>query len=300
VSPIRNPISMNQLLKQLPVVKQLLAMRSDVMLTRAAADRQFRLSQEFFVTTLFATPKYADTKKLNHYEGQVFSQNGEDGIIAEIFSRIGSTGKTFVEFGAGDGSENNSAYLLLKGWSGYWFEGDAQNVNSIQSNFAELISEKRLIASREFFTMKDAAKIFERHDIPPEFDLLSIDIDRNTSWIWRALEKFRPRVCVVEYNPSKPPQDDWEIPYRADATWDGTLLYGAGLLALEKVGAGLGYLLVGCDLSGTNAFFVRNDLVADLFSEPFTARHHYEPSRMFLVRTFGHKKPNGLGASKRG
>jgi hypothetical protein len=290
---------MKRLLKRLPILKQLSDTRSDIMLTRATAERQLRLSQELVVVTLLASPKYSDSKKLNRHEGQVFSQNGEDGIIAEIFSRIGSTNKTFVEFGAGDGKENNSAYLLLKGWSGYWFEGDNQKLDSIRSKFAGIISEKRLVASREFFTMESAARVFERHGVPEEFDLLSIDIDRNTSWIWRSLRAFHPRVCVVEYNASIPPQDDWEIPYEAEAAWDGTLIFGAGLLALERIGVDLGYSLVGCDFSGANAFFVRNDLVADLFSEPFTAIHHYEPPRYFLGRTWGHIKPVRFSAPGR-
>jgi hypothetical protein len=113
------------------------------------------------------------------------------------------------------------------------------------------------------------------------------------SWVWRALRAFRPRACVVEYNASIPPQDDWEIPYEAEATWDETLIFGAGLLALEKIGKDLGYSLVACDLSGANAFFVRSDLTANLFSEPFTALHHYEPPRLFLGRSWGHAKPLG-------
>jgi hypothetical protein len=284
---------MKRFLSQMPVLKQLLSSRTDIMITRATAARQLRLTQELFVTTLLASSRYDDPKRLNRYEGQVFSQNGEDGIISEIFSRIGSTNRVFVEFGAGDGSENNSAYLLLKGWSGYWFDGDSQNLDSIGSKFAHAISEKQLIASREFFTAETAASIFERHRIPEEFDFLSIDIDRNTSWVWRALRAFRPRVCAVEYNASIPPQDDWEIPYEAEARWNGTLIFGAGLLALEKIGKDLGYSVVACDLSGANAFFVRSDLTSNLFSEPFTALHHYEPPRLFLGRTWGHARPFG-------
>src|ERR1035438_9331731 len=293
---------MKRFLRQLPGLKQLLDSRTDIMITRATVARQLRVSQELFVTTLLASPRYEDPKRLNRHEGQVFSQNGEDGIIAEILSRIGSTNRIFVEFGAGDGSENNSAYLLLKGWSGYWFDGDNQNVESIRRKFAPAISEKRLTASQEFFTAESGASIFKLHGIPEEFDLLSIDIDRNTSWVWRALRAFRPRVCVVEYNASIPPQDDWEIPYEAEATWDGTLIFGAGLLALEKIGKDLGYSLVACDLSGANAFFLRSDLTANLFSEPFTALHHYEPPRLFLGRTWGHARPlgelNSLGESQ--
>jgi len=167
---------MKRFLKRLPILKQILATRSDILLTRATAERQLRVSQEHFLATLLLGPRYSDPKKLNRYEGQVFSQNGEDGIIAEIFSRIGSTTKTFVEFGVGNGTENNSAYLLLKGWSGYWFEGVGQNVESIRRNFAELISAKHLFVSQEFFTAENAAGIFERHGIPKEFDLSLIHI----------------------------------------------------------------------------------------------------------------------------
>ena len=103
----------------------------------------------------------------------------------------------------------------------------------------------------------------------------------------------------MEYNSSTLLQDDWEIRYQADAVWDETLVYGASLLALERIGKNLGYSLVGCDFSGANALFMRNDLVADHFSEPFTARHHYEPPRMFLVRTWGHRKPDRFGAFER-
>jgi len=36
---------------------------------------------------------------INWYELRVYSQNGEDGILLYIFSKIGVTNRTFVEFG---------------------------------------------------------------------------------------------------------------------------------------------------------------------------------------------------------
>ena len=137
---------------------------------------------------------------------------------------------------------------------------------------------------------ENAVQILKKQNVPDEFDLLSLDVDRNTSWVWRALKPLRPRVAVVEYNASIPPQDDWEIPYVAGKSWDGTFMYGAGLLKMEQIGKELGYSLVGCDLSGSNAFFLRNDAVRDLFCEPFTASNHYEPIRLFLGRTWGHRR----------
>ena len=57
--------------------------------------------------------------KINQHEKKISSQNGEDGIIDYIFSKIGTTNKFSVEFGVGDGFESNTAYLLeKKNWKG--------------------------------------------------------------------------------------------------------------------------------------------------------------------------------------
>ena len=50
-----------------------------------------RLQQESFLQELRRDPRYADPRHLIHAEHQTFSQNGEDGIIAEIFRRLGAT-----------------------------------------------------------------------------------------------------------------------------------------------------------------------------------------------------------------
>ena len=278
------------LLKRIPLLRQLLHARDDLRELRAIAELQLRLDKELLTATLLAQPKYQDPKRLNRHEAQVFSQNGEDGAIAEIFARIGVVDRVFVEFGAGDGMENNTTYLLFQGWSGFWFEGDESNVQAIRESFEQAVRKNRLVVAREFLTAERAPEILSKHQVPREFDLLSLDIDRNTSWIWRKLGEFRPRVVVIEYNASIPPQDEWEIAYSADAKWEGTLCFGVGLRTLQKIGEKLGYVLVGCELSGTNAFFVRNDLAVNRFLAPFSAENHYEPPRYFLSRTWGHRR----------
>jgi hypothetical protein len=124
--------------------------------------------------------------------------------------------------------------------------------------------------------------------VPREFDLLSLDIDQNTYYAWEGLQSFRPRVVVVEYNAAIPPDVDWKVSYRADRVWDGTQNFGASLKALERLGARMGYSLVGCDLAGTNAFFVRAELAESRFAAPFTAENHYEPVRYSLLARRGH------------
>jgi hypothetical protein len=97
---------------------------------------------------------------------------------------------------------------------------------------------------------------------------------------------------VIEYNASWPPHIRKTVA-QAPRGWDGTNYYGASLGALEALGREKGYCLVGCSLSGVNAFFVREDLVGDGFCPPFTAENHYEPPRYYMNSPIGH--PPGIG-----
>lgn len=125
--------------------------------------------------------------------------------------------------------------------------------------------------------------------VPPDLDLLSIDIDQNTYHVWRAIRSLRPRVVVVEYNASIPPWLDWASEYRPDRTWDGTMNMGAGLKAFERLGRQKGYSLIGCDSVGVNAYFVRDELADPAkFCDPFTAENHYEPPRYAWGARGGH------------
>jgi hypothetical protein len=114
--------------------------------------------------------------------------------------------------------------------------------------------------------------------------LLSIDIDGNDYWIWKALQQYKPRVVVIEYNAMFPPPVRWVQKYEAAFAGDGTSHYGASLESLELLGAALGYRLVGCTLGGVNAFFVRDDCSPEAFAQPATAENLYEPQRYFLLR----------------
>ena len=72
--------------------------------------------------------RWQNPKSLERYGFKVYSQNDEDGIIQEIFSRIGTASKRFIEFEVQNGLESSCHYLLLKGWSGLWIEGSAEYV----------------------------------------------------------------------------------------------------------------------------------------------------------------------------
>ena len=277
-------------LRSLPGFRRLFKPSHEERKRQAAQEAHRRLQQELYLLQLLQTPRYADPRHLAHFEAQVFSQNGEDGIVGEILRRIGTTDRFFVEIGAGHGLEGNTAYLLRKGWKGIWVEADPRAVRSIQTHFAAELESGQLRLLQSFVTRENAAQLLRDAGVPAEFDVLSVDVDRNTSHIWRALSAFRSRVIVIEYNASFPPSDEWEIPYDGDAVWDESSYFGASLKSLERLGAERGYVLVACERTGLNAFFVRAAEAGDHFVGPLTAEGCYEPPRYFLTREWGHPR----------
>jgi hypothetical protein len=245
---------------------------------------------DYLETHLYNNPKYKDSNRLNKYEYQAFSQYGEDGIIEEIFNRIGRTNKYFIEFGVENGLECNSLNLLYNKWNGLWIEGSNAHYNDIAKRFSGMIGSKQLTVKNEFITAENIESIFKSADAPAEPDMLSIDIDYNDYYVWQAIKNYKPRVVVIEYNSVFHPGTDFVVDYDANRSWDGSSYFGASITALERLGTEKGYSLVACSYAGTNAFFVRTDLIADKFEGPFTAANHFEPLRYFLFAKTGHRR----------
>jgi hypothetical protein len=251
---------------------------------RTAASTHALGVEDYLQKYLYRSEKAADLKWLGSYERQTYSQSGEDGVIEEIFKRIGTTNKQFVEFGVSQGLENNTAYLLLSGWKGVWLEGSAKFFASIQKTFAPLIASGHLTAKNAFITAENIEGLFAETKVPTEPDLLSIDIDGNDYWIWKAIINYRPRVIVIEYNAHLGPTQPLVMPYDPKWVWDRGMHFNSSIKAYEQLGKEKGYSLVYCNIVGNNAFFVRNDLVGDKFSGPFTAENFFQSLKLFLLR----------------
>jgi hypothetical protein len=230
-------------------------------------------------------PRFASPLRLEPFGRKIFSQGDEDGIIAEIFRRIGEGCRVFVEIAAGNGRENCSAFLLSQGWRGLWVECDDENVRSIQKHWANEIASGQLRISPDFVTRDTVNGLIAGANLGDEIDILIMDVDGNDYHLLEALEA-RPRVICAEYIGHKPPPVRWVMPY--DENYDLTLKfgamthgveYGASLQALDDLLTPRGYSLVGTSIAGVNCFFVRSDLVEDKFEAPFTAYNHYNPVR---------------------
>ena len=289
---------MREFYRRLPVAKDLVRTNDQI---EALAERMMAIEHQTglaldlqadeYRRRLLTERRYVDPRRLNLHEFQVFSQNGEDGVIAEIFRRAAPVSKTFIEVGVGDGLENCTTFLLSQGWKGWWVEADEAASASIRRHFHGAISDGRLQLVQAAVTAENVNNVLNEAGAPAEPDLLSLDIDRNTYWVWKGLASLRPRAVVVEYNGHFPAGVDWKVNYAPDRYWEGhTTYFGASLKAYELLGRELGYRLVGCELCGVNAFFVREDLCSEeLFESPFTAEHHFEPIRPFLVRRAGYR-----------
>ncbi len=262
-------------------------LRSDVSALRAV------MVDEYIRANLYGNPRYQDPKRLNTHEYQVYSQNGEDGIIEEIFARIGTTNRVFVEIGVQDGLECNTTYLLIKGWGGYWIEANAKDVAAIRRRFSQPLEKRQLKLTEVRVTAENADSTLRDVGVPSEFDILSIDIDGNDYWVWKSIERFSPRVVAIEYNALFGSNVNWVMKYNPFHVWDGSSYFNASLRSLDKLGESKGYCLVGCNFHGVNAFFVRRDLVGGFFCEPFTADNHYEPIRYHLQRKPGFRRSFG-------
>jgi|SRR5882724_878182 len=248
------------------------------------------IERERYVKELLSDPKYNDKKRLEIYGFKVCSQYDEDGIIQEIFNRIGLGTRKFVEFGVENGLENNTLKLLLEGWSGLWIEASENFVSQINAKFQDVVSNGRLRVKAAFITPDNINGLIGEH-FTGEMDLLSIDIDGNDIHVLDAIDVIRPRVVVIEYNGKFPPPMNVVQRYNPEHRWKGTDYGGSSLLAITKIAGRKGYSLVGCGIAGVNAFFVRDDLLGDKFQAPFTPENHYQPARYFLWQTFvsGHE-----------
>ena len=252
----------------------------------AAALFQLQVAERF--EALQNNEKYTDQRCLVRHGYKQYSQCDEDGILAEIFRRIGAGRRTFVEFGVGNGLENNTLSLLMLGWTGLWIDAHAGDLRT--SLGEEMHSSK--IAIVETFITKDNIDVTIRKnlDTAQELDLLVVDIDGNDWHVFNAINCVMPRVVVVEYNAKFRPPNMFCMDYEKSHEWNNDDYFGASLKFLETAMRTKGYELVGCGLAGINAFFVRKDLCGDHFLAPFTAEKHYEPARYYLCdMEAGHK-----------
>ena len=217
-------------------------------------------------------------------EFQIFSQNGEDGILLWLLQETPAAVKTFVEVGIENARECNTSLLaFVLGWDGLMLEADPLHVAAAQRLTRRMLMGRpnRVEVRRSLVTRETVDTLIGDGDL----GVLSIDVDGMDYWLWKAVDRARPRIVIVEYNASMGPDESITVPYQADFSaaqaHPSGYYHGASLAALEKLGRGKGYALVAVDAAGVNAFFVQ-DAVRP---ESLRARRAPELFRPHLMRT---------------
>lgn len=219
----------------------------------------------------FTEKQMSHPNPLNKSKFYGFSQNDEDGITLEILNRMDIKDGFFVEFGVGDGLENNTLILLAAGWKGAWFGGEELAFS--------LINSSKLSFTKEWITRSNIVDLYM--SLYSKADVVSLDLDGNDIYLVEELlnNAIKPKLFIVEYNGKFPPSIDFKIDYNDNHVWQGNDYFGASLASFNKLFVSHGYTLVCCNTSGANAFFIDNSFedkfkdipkdINELYCEPF-------------------------------
>lgn len=204
---------------------------------------------------------------ISEVEFQVFSQWGDDGIIQYLVSHLDISNKTFIEFGVENYIESNTRFLLINNnWKGYVLDGSSENIKYIKNDF-DISWAYELHAECAFIDCENINSLIEKSGFDNEVGLLSVDIDGNDYWVWKAINCISPIIVIVEYNSIFGKNTQWTIPYdphfiRKDKH-SSCLYAGASLKAFVELGKEKGYNFIGCNSKGNNAYFLRKDKCGD-------------------------------------
>ena len=199
--------------------------------------------------------------RFSEIEFNVFTYHGEDGLLFNIFSRLNEIPKIFVDIGAGNCVKSNCANLAVNlGWTGLFIDADYRNISIGKSFYAKLNATK---FSPPHFLQKKVSpeninELLKDNAIHGEIGLLSIDIDGDDYWIWKAIDSIDPIVVIIE---CKVEFGNKELitPYsKTTNNYKNATYLGASIPAFCRLAKQKGYALVSANRPGYNLIFLKN------------------------------------------
>jgi hypothetical protein len=202
------------------------------------------------------------------FRKNVYSQNGEDGVIAEIIRRIGLQTSWTCDVGAWDGRYGSNCYALVKrGWPCLMIEADARKYEYLQQLARRVGNIKPFHARVEYQDGPNSLDaIVGQAQLPGPIELISIDIDSYDYHVWRSFE-HRPAIVVIEIGSGVPPGERYVYS-------GGTRL--TSFTSMLELGQSKNYTLA-CHTG--NMIFVRNEEVPKL---GMTAEELAHPETLFV------------------
>jgi hypothetical protein len=205
---------------------------------------------------------------LGPYEKSLYSEYGEDGVLAKFFRLCPPEKKYLVHLGACDGlGTTNTHLLLLQEWKGLLIDRGHEN--------------KEINLQKKFITAQNINEILKSNEVPSEFELLVIDLHYNDFHIWNSIDNsYRPALVLIEYNGTLDSTEDKVIDYRPYYAGDYTDYFGASITALQRLGKKKGYNLIYAEKGGAYLFFLREDLLTDMaFANSNDVKKLYHPAK---------------------
>jgi hypothetical protein len=211
--------------------------------------------------------KLAILNDLAKAEFKVFSQSGDDGIIQYLIHKVDIPNKVFIEFGVEKYIESNTRFLLKNdNWSGLLIDGSKKDIDYIKTDV--IYYQHKLEVVHSFITVENINELIDRGGLSGEIGLLSVDIDGNDYWVWKAINVVQPTIVVVEYNSVMGKDRAITVPYKADFVRErehySHLYFGASLKAFCILAEEKGYCFVGSNSVGNNAYFVKKERLGGL------------------------------------
>lgn len=212
-----------------------------------------------------------NSKNFNDYEFKIFSQFGDDGLIQYLIKNIKIENETFIEFGVEDYLESNTRFLMMNdNWKGFVMDGSEDNIAKLKKqNWYWIYS---LTSKAAFITKENINELLAETGFK-NIGILHIDLDGNDVHILKelSLRELNPSIIITEYNAVFGKDRAISVPYDKDFVRKekhySNLYWGASLTALAYIANYKGYALVGCNLAGNNAYFVRKDLLNEMITE---------------------------------
>ena len=211
---------------------------------------------------LILSKKNTNKKKINNLsnvEFSSFSQWGDDGIIDWLIYNLKIKDKRFIEIGVQDYWESNTRFLLKKrNWDGLLIDMSKKDIKNIKSQ--SIYWRYNLLAKNYYVTAENINKIISENNFDKKISLFSLDIDGNDYWILKNLN-VRPEIIVCEYNGLFGDINKITVPYKKTFNREkehySNLYFGCSIKSLTSLLKLKGYIFIGSNSSGNNAYFVK-------------------------------------------
>lgn len=209
---------------------------------------------------------------LLQHRRNVYSHNGEDGVLEYLIKKLPEGNRWAVEFGAWDGKfASNTCHLLEnQNWNVVYIECDKEKFKDLERNHGGRPNAHLVNAFISFEGENTLDGIFSRvPGFPQDPDLVSMDIDGCEYHLWEALKRYTPKMILVEFNPTIP------IDYTYVQPKDFSVNHSSSLKAFHDLAHAKGYELV--SVLDYNLIFVRKELIPQMGLQPAAARDLFAP-----------------------